>query len=203
MILLRSGKGEHFRLALAEKGIPVESGGGGGFFTSLEITVAVDLLSLIDNPHADVPLISVLRSPVFGFTPDELSAVRAAAPEADFFRAVRAAAEGGDVKCRDFCEKLDGWRAVAPDVAPDALLWRVCADTDLPAVCAAMADGEERLRRLTGLFEYARAFSESGQRDLFRFVGWLRRLAERDASPAPGLGEDALRIMSIHKSKGL
>ena len=205
VILLRSGGGEQFRLALAERGIPVESGGGGGFFTSLEITVAVDLLSLIDNPHADVPLISVLRSPVFGFTPDELGAVRARSPDAGFFRAVRAAAEGGDVKCRDFLDKLGGWRAIAPDLSPDALLWRVCADTDLPAVCAAMADGEERLRRLTALFEYARAFGESGQRDLFRFVGWLRRLAEKDVStsPAPGAGEDAVRIMSIHKSKGL
>ena len=203
VILLRSGGGEQFRLALAEQGIPVESGGGGGYFTGLEITVAVNLLSLIDNPHADVPLISVLRSPVFGFTPDELSAVRACAPEADFFRAVCAAAEGGDEKCREFLDKLGGWRAVAPDISPDALLWRVCADTDLLAVCAAMADGEERLRRLDALFEYARAFGESGRRGLFRFLGWLRRLAEEDASPAPGPGEDAVRITSIHKSKGL
>ena len=205
VILLRSpgARGAVFHRALAARGIPVESGSAGGFFTSLEITVAVNLLSLVDNPHADVPLISVLRSPVFNFSADELSAIRADAREGDFYAALRAAAEGGNKRCVGFLRRLDAWRAVAPDLSLDALLWRVCGDTDLFAVCSAMRDGDTRRRNLMRLFEYARAFSEGGYRGVFRFINWLRRLAERGAEPPSGGGENAVRIMSIHKSKGL
>ena len=205
VLLLRSpgSRGSVFHRVLAEHGIPVQSGQGGGFFTSLEITVAVDLLSLVDNPHADVPLISALRSPVFGFSPDALSAIRAGSRDTDFYTAVRAAAEAGDGQSAGFLAKLDAWRAIAPDLPLDALLWRVCGDTDLFAVCSAMSGGETRRDNLMRLFEYARAFSESGYRGVFRFVSWLRRLAEKGAEPETSAGENAVRILSIHKSKGL
>ena len=202
VILLRApgGKGAAFHRALAEAGIPVQSRQGSGFFTSLEVSVAVDLLALIDNPHADVPLISVLRSPAFGFDPDALSAIRAGTRDGDFYAALRAAAERGDAKCAAFLELLDRWRALAPDLTPDALLWTVYSDTSLPAVCSAMRDGETRRANLMLLLEYAAGFSEGG---LFRFVGYLRRLAEQGHEPERAPGDRAVQIMSIHKSKGL
>lgn len=206
VLLLRSpgARGAVFHRVLSERGIPVQSQYLGGFFTSLEVTVAVNLLSLVDNPHADVPLISVLRSPAFGFSPDELSAIRAGSRDTDFYTALRAAAASGDGRCAAFLETLDAWRAAAPDLELDALLRRVCGDADLFAICAAMSDGETRRKNLTRLFEYARAFSESGYRGVFRFVSWLRRLAEKGAEPAfSSAGENAVKLMSIHKSKGL
>ncbi|MGN1001236.1 MAG: helicase-exonuclease AddAB subunit AddA [Oscillospiraceae bacterium] len=205
VILMRSpaGKGAIFRRCLAEAGIPVQSKQGGGFFKSLEVSVAVDLLSLIDNPHADVPLISVLRSPVFGFTPDELSAIRAGDRKSDFYGAVCTAAEAGDAHCRDFLEKLRSWRALAPDLGLDALIWRVYGDTDLPALCSAMSGGDERRQNLLRLFEYARSFEASGYRGVFRFTAYLRRLAEKGLEPETGTDAGAVKIMSIHKSKGL
>ena len=205
VLLLRSpgGRGAVYRRVLAEQGIPVDVQQGGGFFTSLEITVAVNLLSLIDNPHADVPLISVLRSPVFAFSADELSAIRTGSPDTDYYAALRSAAERGDGKSTDFLRQLEGWRALASDLLPEELLRRVCADTGLFAICAAMADGKARRRNLTKLFEYARGFSAGGNRGLYRFVNWLRRLAEKGVEPEVAPEGDAVRILSIHRSKGL
>ncbi len=205
VLLLRApgSKGAVFHRVLAEAGIPVESQQGSGFFTSLEVAVTVDLLAVIDNPHADVPLISVLRSPAFCFTGDELSAVRAAAPDSDFYGALRAAADAGDEKSADFLRKLERWRALAPETELAALVWTLCTETGLLAICGAMHDGAQRRRNLMLLFEYARAFGASGYRGVYRFVQWLRRLSERGMEPERGAAGKAVRIMSIHKSKGL
>ena len=196
-------KGGTFHRVLAEAGIPVDSQLGGGFFSSLEVAVTVDLLSVIDNPHADVPLISVLRSPVFNFSGDELSAIRAADQNNDYYGALCAAAAAGDRKSADFLRRLNDWRAQAPETELDELVWRLCTETGLLAICAAMRDGETRRRNLMHLFEYARAFGETGYRGVYRFVQWLRRLAERGEEPDAGAEGQAVRILSIHKSKGL
>ena len=205
VVLMRSpgGKGSIFHEELALAGIPVQSQSTGGFFTSLEVSVAIDMLAIIDNPHADVPLISVLRSPAFGFSPDELTAIRCADRKADFYSALLAAAEEGNERCRGFADMLSSLRAAAPDLSLDALIWRVYSDTELFALCSAMSDGDARRENLMRLFELARAFEETGHRGVFRFVAWLRRMAERGQEPPASSGGDAVSIMSIHKSKGL
>ena len=205
VLLLRSpgAKGAVFRQALQAAGIPVESGQSASFFTSLEVSVTVDLLSVIDNPHADVPLISVLRSPAFGFTADELSAIRTADRNSDYYGALQAAAAAGDEKSAAFLSRLEDWRALAPELGLDALIWRLYGDTDLFAVCAAMRDGAARRQNLLHLFEYARSFGKSGYRGVFRFVQWLRHMAERGQAPETASTGQAVRILSIHRSKGL
>ena len=204
-LLLRSpgGKGGVFHRALERAGIPVQSRLGGGFFASLEITTVMSLLTLIDNPHADVPLVSALRSPAFGFTGDELTALRAANRESDLYDALLTAAENGNARCREVLERLTEWRALAPDLELDALIWRVCADTQLLSVCSAMHDGANRRRNLLRLLDYARSFTESGYRGVFRFLRWMKRLADAGTEPDMAAEEDAVRIMSIHRSKGL
>lgn len=205
VLLLRSpnGKGRTFHRVLAEAGIPVESQQGSDFFHSLEVAVTIDLLTVIDNPHADIPLISVLRSPAFGFTADELSAIRACDKTGDYYSALCACAADGNLRAADFLRRLDDWRALAPEIGLDELVWRLCSETGLFAICAAMRDGEMRRRNLMHLFEYARTFGESGYRGVFRFVQWLRRLEEKGAEPETVSVGQAVRIMSIHKSKGL
>lgn len=204
-VLMRSpgGKGSIFHAELAAAGIPVQSANAGGFFTSLEVAVTIDMLAIIDNPHADVPLISVLRSPAFGFSPDELTAIRCADKSADFYTALLTAAEKGSSRCRGFVDMLSSLRAIAPDLSLDALIWRIYSDTELFALCSAMADGDARRDNLMRLFELARSFEETGYRGVFRFVSWLRRMAERGQEPAAAAKSDAVSIMSIHKSKGL
>jgi len=205
VLLMRSpgGKGKTFHRVLAEAGIPVESRQGGGFFSSLEVAVSIDLLSVIDNPHADVPLISVLRSPAFGFSADELSLIRTANRQSDFYTALQAAAAQGQPRCAAFLAQLEQWRTLAPELSLDALLWRLYGDTGLFAICAAMSDSDARRQNLMHLFEYARSFGENGYRGVFRFVRWLRHLAEKGLEPETVSVGQAVRIMSIHKSKGL
>ena len=204
-VLMRSpgGKGSIFHEELSRAGIPVQSRQAGGFFSSLEVGIAMDMLSVIDNPHADVPLISVLRSPAFGFTADELAAIRAADKRRDFYSALVAAAENGSERCRGFVQKLSELREAAPDLSLDALLWRVYTETELLPICSAMSGGYERRANLMRLFELARSFEESGYRGLFRFSAWLRRMADRGQEPPGGSEGDFVSIMSIHKSKGL
>ncbi len=205
VVLMRSpgGKGSIFHAELSRSGIPVQSRQAGGFFSSLEVGVAIDMLAVIDNPHSDVPLISVLRSPAFGFTADELSAIRAADRSSDFYTALLSAAEKGNGRCLDFAEKLSAIRSAAPDLSLDALLWRIYTETELFAICSAMSGGEERRANLMCLFQLARSFEETGYRGLFRFVAWLRRMAEKNQEPPRSSDGDYVSIMSIHKSKGL
>ena len=204
-ILLRSvnNVGGVYRRVLARYGVPVGSGQGGGFFSSVEISTMMSMLAVIDNPHQDIPLIAVLRSPCFGFSADELSAIRTADREQDFYTALCAAAEQ-DEKCRSFAEKLKALRNIAADLSAGELVWRLLDELDMLALCSAMADGEQRRANLMELIELAQHFESSGYRGLHRFVLWLRRQAEKGLEPSTGGGEEsAVQIMSVHKSKGM
>ena len=205
VILLRSANaiGPIYRQALTARGIPVESAQGSDFFRAPEVSVMISLLAVIDNPHQDVPLIAVLRSALFGFTPDELSRIRVCDRSGDFYTALCACAQE-DARCKEFLSVLNGYRRLAPDMALSDLLWQIYDDRGVYALCAAMEDGEARRQNLTELFELARVFEASGYRGLHRFVDWLRRQAEAGVEPAAApTARRAVRIMSIHRSKGL
>lgn len=205
VILLRSANaiGPVYRQALTAHGIPVESSQGSGFFRAPEVSVMISLLAVIDNPHQDVPLIAVLRSAPFGFTPDELSAIRECDRKHDFYTALCARAEA-DARCAQFLQILSGYRKLAPDMALGELLWQIYDDRGLLTLCAAMPDGEARRQNLTELLELARDYESTGYRGLHRFVEWLRQQAESGTEPnAAPAAKRAVRIMSIHRSKGL
>ena len=204
-ILLRSANavGPVYRRALLERGIPAQSAQGGDFFTAIEVSCVLSLLAVIDNPHQDVPLIAALRSPAFGFTPDELSAVRAADRRGDYYTALVKAAES-DRKCAAFLDTLTALRALAPDLTLSELLGRVYNELDLMAVCSAMRDGAARRQNLLLLAGCAKKFEAAGYRGLHRFNLWLRRMADRGEEPEGARSApDAVQILSIHKSKGL
>ena len=203
-ILLRSANtvGGVYRRALLEAGVPVGKAQGSGYFSSLEITAAVSMLTIMDNPHKDIPLIAVLRSPAFGFTPDELTAVRAADRGGDLFTALEAAAESMD-KARAFLERLSRLREAASDLSAAEIVWAVLESLDLLALYSAMDDGRQRRENLLAIVELAESFERSGYRGLHRFVLWLNSLAERGQEPGSGGDASAVQILSIHKSKGL
>ena len=204
-ILLRSPNksGGVYRRVLEQYDIPVATAQGSGFFTSAEVSTMVSMLAVIDNPHQDIPLIAVLRSPCFGFTADELSEIRAADKKADFYTALKIASEGND-KCRDFVSKLSELRTVAPDLSAAELVWQLINDMDMLSVCSAMGGGEQRRANVLALIELAERFEASGYRGVHRFVLWLRRLAEKGQEISAGAKRgSAVQIMSVHKSKGL
>ena len=204
-ILLRSGNavGPAYRRVLAEQGIPVAAVQGGDYFSSVEVSTLVSMLAVLDNPHQDIPLIAVLRSPAFGFSADALSAIRGADRQSDFYTALKTAGET-DESCRAFLEKLERLRDLAADLPMAELVWLLLTELDLLALCSAMRDGAQRRARLMAFIELAERYEGSGYRGLHRFVLWLRKLSEKGQEPALGGAESsAVQIMSIHKSKGL
>ena len=126
-ILLRSANvsGAVFRRALEREGVPVQSGVSEGFFSSPVVRMMLSLLSVFDNPRRDVPLIAALSSPLFGFTPDELAAIRIQGDGGEpFYDCLERAAEG-DGRCRAFLDTLGALRALARDAELSELLQEV------------------------------------------------------------------------------
>ena len=204
-ILLRSYKGssERYSAALRALGIRTASQQGGGFFRSPEVSALLSLLSVIDNPRQDIPLIAVLRSPLYGFSADELSRIRAKNKKSDFYTALSAC---GDVpRCAAFLAELEEYRALAPELTVAELLNRIGGRSELFALFSAMSDGAERRENYQLLLDYARQFEQSGYRGLGSFVSWMKRLQQRGEEPRRAAGDsaNAVQLMSIHRSKGL
>ena len=204
VILMRSpgSRLAAFAQALAERDVPCSFEESEDFFETMEVSVMVALLSLVDNPRQDVPLIAVLRSPLFGFTADRLSEIRGASREGDFYDAVKAA--GGE-DCAAFLETLGELRQAARDMDVHRLVWHIYNTLNVLGVFGAMDRGAERRENLIALSRQAERFESGGYRGLFAFVTHLRRLLEADEAPAASSAAAAngVRIMSIHKSKGL
>jgi len=204
VILMRSpgSRTAAFAAALAERDIPCSFQEDGGFFDAMEVSTAVALLELIDNPRQDVPLISVLRSPIFGFTPDRLAELRAAHSDGDFYDAVSAS---GAEDCTAFLETLNAFRLAARDMSVHRLLWHIYNTLNLLGIFGVMDSGLERRENLISLTRQAEKFESGGCRGLFAFVTQLRRLLDAGQAPPSASGAEAngVRLMSIHKSKGL
>ena len=205
VILLRSPGTvlHHYARALGELDLPWEADGGGDFFAATEVNVALSLLEVADNPRQDVPLISVLRSPVYGFSADRLAQIRAGSPGTDFYDAL--CADPGE-DSRAFLAELAELRFEAGDRGSHELIWRIYDRTNLLGIFGAMDEGEARQSNLLALAELARRFEGAGHKGLFGFLSYLTRLRANGANlalPAPGREGGGVRIMSIHRSKGL
>ena len=204
VILLRSPGPvlRHYAAALDEWAIPWSAEGGREFFGTTEVSVAISLLQIVDNPVQDVPLLAVLRSPLFRFSPDRLAQLRQAG--GTVYDGVVAGAERGEEDCVDFLALLDELRELAAQESSHRLLWQIYQRTDLPAVFAALSDGGRRRANLMALYDEACRFEAAGHRGLMAFLLHLTRMAENGvAVPVPGQEAGGVRILSIHKSKGL
>ena len=204
VILMRSPGSRRlvFAQALAERDIPCSFEESGDFFHTMEVSTAVALLEVVDNPRQDVPLIAVLRSPVFGFSANRLAELRGKTPEGDFYDAV--ASDGGE-DCRAFLETLGRLRLAARDMSVHRLVWHLYNTLNLLGIFGAMDSGGERKENLIALSRHAQAFESGGCRGLFAFVTQLRRLLESDQAPVTkaAAAVNGVQLMSIHKSKGL
>ncbi len=205
-VLLRSDSktAPIYRRELMQMGIPVEAGQGYGFFSSVEISTLLSMLAVIDNPHQDIPLIAVLSSPAFGFTGDELASIRVSDKKGQLYSALLKHAQE-DEKCRHFTETLKEFREIAPDIPPSELLWKLINKLNILPICSSMSDGALRRARVMELQKLSEGYESSGFKGLHRFVLWLKNKSEQEAEPAVSVdgSENAVRIMSMHKSKGL
>jgi len=212
VILMRTTKNwaDVFAEELSVHGIPVYTDTGSGYFKTIEISTMLSLLQIIDNPLQDIPMLSVLRSPIVGFDAEELIDIRLYDREVTFFEAMRkAASEEGDLggKTKDFIEKLNRWREKSLYLSTDELIWYLYNDTAYYSFVGAMPGGVKRQANLRMLFDKARQYEESSFKGLFNFINFINKLkgSQGDMGSAKTLGEkdDVVRIMSIHKSKGL
>ena len=204
VVLMRSPgpRLRHYTRALAERDIPCAVQEDEDYFSTMEVAVVYALLQILDNPRQDVPLIAVLRSPLVGLTPDQLALIRGGHPEGDFYEALAAS---DDPACRDFLEQLEALRSLAKDMSMHRLIWRLYNQLNVLGIFGAMAGGARRRENLIALYEHARAFEGAGYKGLFAFVSHLRFLLENGEQPAvaSGAAGGGVRIMSIHRSKGL
>ncbi len=204
VILLRSvgpAAGDYIE-ALRERNISCVSDRGESVLNSQSVEVFLSILQTVDNPHRDVPLAAALLSPVFCFTADELAHLRANSREGDLYDALRASAAE---KAADFHGWLDRLREEARWLPLHTLLRRIYDETGIEGVYGAMEGGEGRRRELRAFFSYASSCAADGSVTLDRFLAQVEELRARGSAIAPEAGAQggAVRIMSIHKSKGL
>lgn len=212
VILLRSPKGwaNTFVEVFHRAGIPVFADLGTGYFAATEVEAMLSLLTVIDNPRQDIPLAGVLRSPFGGFDARDLAEIRIARPNGDFYACVAAAAAGEDRlarRLRDFLARLERWRTLARRQPLPELIWQLYRDTGYYEFVGGLPGGAQRQANLRALHSRARQYECTSYRGLFRFLRFIERVREKgeDLGTARPLGEneDVVRVMSIHRSKGL
>lgn len=178
-----------------------------GFLRTKEIAPVISLLRVIDNPLLDVALVSCMMSPLFCFTADEIAAIRLEEKDVAFYVALLKKAETGDQKCKNFLQMLSSFRLKVPLLSCDKLIQEIYDQTDYLSVMSMTEAGESRVANLHLLMDYARSYESGTNLGLSGFVNYLTSLydMQSDLSAASILpqGVNAVKIMSIHRSKGL
>lgn len=190
--------------------IPVYADTGTGYFDTIEIKTIVSLLKVIDNPMQDIPLLAVLKSPIYNFTPEELIDIRIVNRNVSFYEAMKIYSSFDDCdnkKVRDFLERLEDYQERSSYLSTDELLWYLYNETGYYAYAAILPAGKQRQANLRILFERAKQFEDTSFKGIFNFINFVEKLkkSDSDMGEAKTLSEnaDVVRIMSIHKSKGL
>lgn len=216
VILLRaaSSKAEILQEILQGNNIPVFATVDGGYFQTTEIQVVSSLLSVIDNAMQDIPLAAVLYSPIVGLTAEELAMVRLAAEKQSLYQAlIQAGSPESEIpagikdRVAVFLARLSKWRQQARFMGVPEILCHIYRDTGYYDYVGCMPGGILRQANLRMLIDRAREYESTNYRGLFRFLSFIEKIKsmDTDLSVARSLGEneDVVRVMTIHKSKGL
>jgi ATP-dependent helicase/nuclease subunit A len=205
-VLLRSprGKAEIYAKEFERAGIPLDVVRG-GFFGSVEILDLLSLLQLLDNPLQDVPCIAVLRSPLVGLSLDELAEIRLAAKEKHFWTALVRSQNESAKKISKFLERFSRWRKLAKLNSLSECLEAVLAETLYADWLRAQPRGAQRAANIERFLNLAQSFDQFQRQGLFRFLKFIEAQQEAEVEPeVPAVeAENAVRLMSIHQSKGL
>jgi ATP-dependent helicase/nuclease subunit A len=196
-------------------GIPVYADLSTGYFNATEIAIMMSLLKVIDNPYQDIPLASVLRSPIVNCSEDELAKIRLHSKKGSYYDALKAfiqavpkpSEEELHEKVSLFAKELPKWRSKARTGSLSELIWQLYRDTGFYEFVGGLPGGKQRQANLRALYDRARQYESTSFRGLFRFLRFIERMNERgdDLGAARALSEqeDVVRLMTIHSSKGL
>lgn len=222
-VLLRSpaGRAEVFAREFARLGVPLQAERP-GFFSTLEVSDLLNLLRLMDNPLQDIPLVAVLRSPLAGFSPDELARIRAGSKARRFWTALEALAQTAEAtptsavavspqttalaaKAAEFVNRFRRWRELLRHTALSQCLETVLAETHYEALLHAESRGGERAANVRRLLDLTRQFDPYQREGLYRFLRFVQAQQDEalDLSAPPPPGGNAVTLLSIHKAKGL
>lgn len=213
VILLRSlaGKADTLLQTLQAAGIPAYAEQNGGYFAAIEVQVMLALLQCIDNPEQDLAMAAVLRSPLVGMREETLSYLRLAS-DTTLWQAIPVFVETMDAaadkqRLQRFYAQLHDWRTYSRRHSVAELLQRLYQETGYYEYVGGMPGGAVRQANLQALYDRAGQYEKAGFHGVFRYLRFIRKMQEDgvDLAPAKVLSEreDVVRIMSIHKSKGL
>ena len=214
VILLRqtAGWADTFARVLEEEGIPANATSRSGYFRTVEVAAVLNYLRICDNPRQEIPFAAALYSPIGGVTEQELAEIKSQYPGQPIYEAAALYAEEGKKsglrkKLTGFLEKLQRIREILPYTPVHQVILRVLEDTGYGACAAAMPGGEQRQANLNMLVKKAVDFENTSYHGLFQFIRYMEQLEKYqvDFGEVSLYGElaDTVRIMTIHKSKGL
>lgn len=213
VVLLRSAKNwaNVFNEVFIKEGIPVYTDDNQGYYETLEIKIFLNLLKIIDNPKDDISLISVLRSPIGNFSTNELIEIRKESPEKSFYEGVIEYTLNNDnhlsQKINNFFEKINLWEKKSKYKKTEEFLWDLMIETGFFYYAGGMIKGKQRQANLKFLLERAAILEKKGMGGLFNFIRFSEEFqkakGEQGIAKTIGENEDVVRIMTIHKSKGL
>lgn len=203
--------------------IPVSMADVKNFFASTEVRLMIDLLSLLDNPYQDIPLVAVLRSPMVGMTEPEMAYLRLVSRNVPYYQAlvnyqfqdkhIELPADEADVKLEELDKKVDTfldhlqkWRRLAQRQSLVKLIWTIYQETGYLDYVGAMPGGDQRQANLHALYQRADDYEQRGYQGVYQFVRFIRQLQKQDqdiGQAARQTTDNAVSVMTIHGSKGL
>ena len=194
---------------IAKLNLPVFSDVSSEYLESMEIQTIMSVLKIIDNPMQDIPLVTVLRSSIGGFTDNDLVEIRLKNKKQSFYQSLKE--YDGDDKLKSkidiFLTNIKRWQSQEKYMPLDELIWQIYIDTGFYNYVTLMPNGALRQANLKMLFEKAKQFESASFKGLFNFINFIDRLKNNNGDLASakliGENENVIRIMSIHKSKGL
>ena len=214
VILLRTTTGiaNIYEKELVNLGFPVFCDTSTNYFESLEIQTIMNLLKIVDNPTAEIPLVAVLRSPIVGLTDNELVEIRLIDKNTNYYNNLYKAKENHENeklknKIKKFIMLLEELQQKQEYLKLDELIWYIYEKTGYLNYVSLMTDGAIKTANLKMLFEKAKSYEEGSFRGLYKFINFIDRItksgSDMGAPKLIGENENVIRIMSIHKSKGL
>ena len=205
-ILLRtsSGVANVYEKEISELEIPVYSDSSSQYLQSVEIETIMSLLRIINNPMQDIPLVTVMRSPIGNFTDNELIEIRMADRNSSFYEALL---KSDLEKAHRFLSLLKELREDEEYMTLDEWIWNIYTKTGYMNYVNLMPNGALRVSNLRMLFERAKQYEEASFKGLYNFINFIDKIKfnQEDLKAAKIIGENenVVRIMTIHKSKGL
>ncbi|MCR1916103.1 helicase-exonuclease AddAB subunit AddA [Lactobacillus taiwanensis] len=180
------------------------------YFQTFELIMIMNYLRLIDNPQQDIPLVAVLRSPLFNFKEPELAQIRVKSRSGNFYTALASfASVNSDLgkKCKGFLQQLETLRNFAATHRISELIWSIYEKTHLLEIVTGLPNGQQRRVNLESLYERATSYESAGFKGLYQFISFIERMRKNQKDLAQPLlsdkADNAVKLMTIHASKGL